>query len=229
MNLRTLPTPELTAAAAAEAFAQAARAAVQERGAFHVALSGGSTPKLMYRVLRDLPEIPWQAVHVYFSDERSVGPDSPDSNYRLAQDELLNQVSVPAAQVHRMAGEVRPLETAAGAYAALLPAQMDVVLLGMGDDGHTASLFPGTDALGAGGRVAANFVPRLDTGRLTFTYAEINAARERWILVTGAGKAEILRQVQAGEGNYPIAGVQDAVWFVDAAAGAELASRPPSA
>lgn len=229
MKTRTFPTPELTAAAAAEAFAQAARAAVRDRGAFHVALSGGSTPKLMYRVLRELPEIPWQSVHIYFSDERSVGPDSPDSNYRLAQDELLNQVPVPAAQVQRMAGEVRPLETAAEAYAALLPAQMDVVLLGMGDDGHTASLFPGTDALQAGGRVSANFVPRLDTGRLTFTYAEINAARERWILVTGAGKAGILRQVQAGEGNYPVADVQDAVWFVDAAAGAELASRPPSA
>ncbi|MDB5046038.1 MAG: 6-phosphogluconolactonase [Deinococcus sp.] len=222
MNLRTFPTPELTAAAAAEAFAQAARAAVRDRGAFHVALSGGSTPKLMYKVLREMPEMPWQSVHLYFSDERSVGPDSPDSNYRLAQDELLNHVPVPPAQVHRMAGEVRPLDTAAEAYAALLPAQLDVVLLGMGDDGHTASLFPGTDALNAGGRVAANFVPRLDTGRLTFTYAEINAARERWILVTGAGKAGVLRQVQQGEGGYPIAGVQDAVWFVDAAAGAEL-------
>ncbi|MFB9991839.1 6-phosphogluconolactonase [Deinococcus oregonensis] len=229
MNVRTFSTPDLTAAAAAEAFAQAARAAVHDRGAFHVALSGGSTPKLMYRVLGDLPEIPWQSVHIYFSDERSVGPDSPDSNFRLAQDELLSHVPVPPAQVHRMAGEVRPLDTAAGAYAALLPARLDVVLLGMGDDGHTASLFPGTDALSAGGRVAANFVPRLDTGRLTFTFAEINAARERWILVTGAGKAGILRQVQQDEGGYPIAGVQDAVWFIDAAAGAELVSAPPSA
>ncbi|ANE44519.1 6-phosphogluconolactonase [Deinococcus puniceus] len=222
MNIRTFPTPELTAAAAAEAFAQTARAAVRDRGAFHVALSGGSTPKLMYKVLRDMPEMPWQSVHIYFSDERSVGPDSPDSNYRLAQDELLNHVPVPPAQVHRMAGEVEPLETAAKAYAALLPAQLDAVLLGMGDDGHTASLFPGTAALNAGGRVAANFVPRLDTGRLTFTFAEINAARECWILVTGAGKAGVLRQVQRGEGGHPIAGVRDAVWFIDAAAGAEL-------
>ncbi|THF66771.1 6-phosphogluconolactonase [Deinococcus sp. Arct2-2] len=222
MNIRTFPTPELTAAGAAEAFAQTARAAVRDRGAFRVALSGGSTPKLMYRILRDMPEMPWHAVHIYFSDERSVGADSPDSNYRLAQDELLNHVPVPTAQVHRMAGEVEPLTTAAEAYAALLPAQLDAVLLGMGDDGHTASLFPSTDALQASGRVAANFVPRLDTGRLTFTYAEINAARERWILVTGAGKAGVLRQVQGGEGGYPIAGVQNAIWFVDAAAGAEL-------
>ncbi|UQN07756.1 6-phosphogluconolactonase [Deinococcus sp. QL22] len=224
MNIRTFPTPELTAAAAAEAFAQTARAAVRDRGAFHVALSGGSTPKLMYKVLRDMPEMPWQSVHIYFSDERSVGPDSPESNYRLAQDELLNHVPVPTAQVHRMGGEVQPLDAAAEAYAALLPTQLDAVLLGMGDDGHTASLFPGTGALGATGRVASNFVPRLNTGRLTFTYAEINAARERWILVTGAGKAGILRQVHQGEGGHPIAGVQDAVWFVDAAAGAELAN-----
>ncbi|GAA5534573.1 6-phosphogluconolactonase [Deinococcus aluminii] len=222
MNLRVFPTPEATAQAAAQAFAQAAREAVAARGAFRVALSGGSTPKLMYRALRDLPDVPWKQVHVYFSDERSVGPDSPDSNYRLAHDELLTHVPIPEAQIHRMEGERRPLEDAARDYAALLPERLDVVLLGMGDDGHTASLFPGTEALQATGRVAANWVPKLNTGRLTFTFPEINAARERWLLVTGAGKAEVLREVQAGEGDYPVARVRDPIWFLDAAAAEQL-------
>ena len=219
---RVSPTPQATAQAAAHALVQAAREAVTARGAFHVALSGGSTPKLMYAELRGLPGVPWEATHVYFSDERPVGPDSPDSNYRLAHEELLRHVPVPQEQVHRMQGEVRPLEQAAQAYAQVLPAQLDVVLLGMGDDGHTASLFPGTDALNAGGRVAANRVPKLDTERLTFTFLEINAARQRWLLVTGAGKAGVLAEVQRGEGNHPVAGVTGPVWFLDEAAAAQL-------
>lgn len=222
MNLRVFPTPEATARAAAQAFAQSAREAVTAHGAFHVALSGGSTPKLMYRELRGLPHVPWKAVHIYFSDERSVGPDSPESNYGAARDELLTHVPIPEAQIHRLEGERRPLEEAARAYAALLPERLDVVLLGMGDDGHTASLFPGTEALNATGRVAANWVPQLDTGRLTFTFPEINAARERWLVVVGAGKAEVLREVQAGEGAYPVARVQDPVWFLDGAAAEKL-------
>jgi len=222
MNLRVFPTPQDTARGAAGAFVELARDAVSLRGAFHVALSGGSTPKLMYRELRDMADVPWEQVHIYFSDERSVGADSPDSNYRLAQDELLAHVPVPAAQVHRMEGERRPLDEAARDYAALLPETLDVVLLGMGDDGHTASLFPGTEALAAQGRVAANEVPKLNTGRLTFTFSEINAARERWLLVTGAGKADVLREVQLGEGGHPVSGVLDPLWFLDEAAAARL-------
>lgn len=222
MNLRVFPTPEDTARAAAAAFVRAAREAVTARGGFHVALAGGNTPRLMYRTLRGMAGVPWPAVHISFSDERSVGPDSPESNYRLAYDELLTHVPIPASQIHRMEGERRPLEEAASAYEGVLPAQMNLVLLGMGDDGHTASLFPDTAALTAGGRVAANWVPKLNTGRLTFTYPEINAARERWLLVTGAGKAGILREVQASEGNYPVAGVRDPVWFLDEGAAGEL-------
>lgn len=222
MNLSVSPTPEAAGRAIAEAFAQATRHAVAARGAFHVALSGGSTPELMYRALRELPGVPWAAVHIYFSDERSVGPDSPQSNYGAALEGLLRHVPIPGEQIHRMEGERRPLEDAARAYAALLPQQMDLTLLGMGDDGHTASLFPGTDALSASGRVAANWVPQQDTGRLTFTFPEINAARARWLLVVGGGKAEILREVQAGEGDYPVARVQDPVWFLDEAAAATL-------
>lgn len=222
MNLRVFPTPGDTAREAAEAFAGAAREAAAVRGAFHVALSGGSTPKLMYRELRALPDVPWESVHIYFSDERSVGPDSPESNYRLAHEELLTHVPVPEVQIHRMEGERRPLEDAARGYAALLPERLDVVLLGMGDDGHTASLFPDTAALTAGGRVTANRVPKLDTERLTFTFPEINAARERWLLVTGASKADVLREVQAGEEHYPVARVQDPLWFLDEGAVGQL-------
>ncbi|CAM3643481.1 6-phosphogluconolactonase [Deinococcus frigens] len=222
MNLRVFPTAQATADAVADAFARAAREAVTTRGAFHVALSGGSTPKLMYTTLRALPDIPWKAVHIYFGDERSVGPDSPDSNYGAAQRKLLSYVPVPAGQIHRLEGERRPLEDAAAAYAALLPPQLDVNLLGMGDDGHTASLFPGTAALDAGGRMAANWVPQQDTWRLTMTFSEINAARQRWLLVAGEKKTEALADVQAGRENHPVARLQDPVWFVDAAAAGKL-------
>lgn len=218
MNLNVFPTAQAAADAVADAFARAAREAVIARGAFHVALSGGSTPKLMYATLRELPDIPWKSVHIYFGDERSVGPDSPESNYGSAQHDLLSYVPVPSAQIHRMEGERRPLEGAAAAYAALLPERLDVNLLGMGDDGHTASLFPGTAALEAEGRVSANWVPQQDTGRLTMTFGEINAARRRWLLVAGDKKANALADVRAGRRNHPVARVSDPVWFVDAAA-----------
>ena len=223
MKVLVSPTPEAAVTLAAEHLARAAASAINERGSFSVALSGGSTPKLMYAALRGL-DVDWAHVHVYFSDERSVGPDSPDSNYRSARLELLDHVDVPAGQVHRLEGERDPAQAAAD-YAALLPAQLDLVLLGMGDDGHTASLFPDTDGLQAGGRVVSNWVPKLETWRLSFTFAEINAARERWLLVTGANKAEVLREVQNGiDGlqGHPVAGVHDAVWYLDAAAAAQL-------
>ncbi len=218
MNLQVFPTAQAAADAAAAAFARAAREAVTARGAFRVALSGGSTPGLMYATLRELPDIPWKAVHIYFGDERSVGPDSPDSNYGAARRDLLSYVPVPADQIHRMEGERRPLEEAAAAYAAALPERLDVNLLGMGDDGHTASLFPGTAALSANGRVVANWVPQQDTWRMTMTFPEINAARQRWLLVAGAKKAEALGDVRAGRGSHPVARVQDPIWFVDSAA-----------
>lgn len=218
MNLHIFPTAQAAADAVAAAFARAARDAVTARGAFHVALSGGSTPRRMYSTLRELPGIPWKLVHIYFGDERSVGPDSPESNYGAAQHDLLSYVPVPPHQIHRMEGEHRPLEEAAAAYAPLLPERLDVNLLGMGDDGHTASLFPGTAALEAQGRVTANWVPQLDTGRLTMTFGEINAARQRWLLVAGETKKAALADVQAGRGDHPVARVIDPIWFVDAAA-----------
>ncbi len=214
MRTRVSPTPEAVGQDAAQAFAEAARAAVDARGAFHVALSGGSTPKLMYRALRDVGGVPWDAVHVYFSDERCVPPTSADSNFKLAYDELLNAVPIPGPQIHRLEGELDPHEAAVRGSRDL-PGQLDVVLLGMGDDGHTASLFPGSDGLSADGRVIANWVPKLSAWRLSFTFPEINAARERWLLVTGANKREVLAHLEAGEGEYPVARVADPVWFMD--------------
>lgn len=215
---RVSATPEAVGLDAAQQFAAAAQAAVSARGAFRVALSGGSTPRLMYRALRELGGVPWEAVQVYFSDERCVPPDSEESNYRLAFDELLSRVPVPEANIHRLKGELDPHQAARQASAEL-PEQMDVVLLGMGDDGHTASLFPGSDGLTAQERgVIANWVPKLGRWRLSFTFPEINAARERWLLVTGASKHEVLRQVWAGEGDYPVSRVENPLWFLDAGA-----------
>jgi 6-phosphogluconolactonase len=223
MNVLVSPTPQAAATLAAQHLARAAASAIAERGSFSVALSGGSTPKLMYEALRGL-DVDWAKVHVYFSDERSVGPDSPDSNYRSAKVELLDHLSAAPAQVERIEGERDPQQAAAD-YAALLPQQLDLVLLGMGDDGHTASLFPDTEGLTTGGRVVANWVPQLETWRISFTFAEINAARERWLLVTGASKAEVLREVQNGidgVSGHPVAGVHNATWYLDAAAAAQL-------
>lgn len=216
MRWRAFQTPQALGQAAATDFAVLAQKAVRERGAFHVALSGGSTPRYLYQALPK-EGVPWERVWVSFSDERTVPPDSPDSNFKLAQDELLSKVAVPQGQILRMHGEQNPHQ-AARAYARGLPQQLDLVLLGMGDDGHTASLFPDTVGLKAAGRVVANFVPRLDTWRLSFTFDEINAARARWLLVTGDNKAEVLKRVAAGEGDYPVARVDDPSWYLDEAA-----------
>ncbi len=224
MKVRVFATPQATAEEAARDFAEAARQAVSQQGAFHAALSGGSTPKLMYAALREL-DVPWQGVHLYFSDERTVGPADEQSNYHTAKVGLLDFVNVPAGQIHRIEGERDPAEAAAD-YAALLPPQLDLVLLGMGDDGHTASLFPGTRGLELGGRVIANEVPQQRTWRVSFTFDEINAARQRWLLVTGAAKAPVLAQVERGAGQYPVERVEAPVWYLDAAAAADLASSP---
>lgn len=214
------PTPQALGEACARDVARLARDAVTARGAFHVALSGGSTPKHLYAALREL-HVPWERVFVYFSDERTVPPGHADSNYRLARDHLLSHVPIPEEQVFRMRGELDPHE-AARAYEAVLPERLDLNLLGMGDDGHTASLFPETAALSATGRVAANFVPKLDTWRVTFTFPEINASRERWILAAGASKAGVLQDVAGQSGRHPVERVEGPVWYLDEAAAARL-------
>jgi 6-phosphogluconolactonase len=206
---------------------------------FTIALSGGSTPKLLYETLARPPlveRMPWNRLELFFGDERSVAPDHPDSNYRMASEALLSKVQVKA---HRMRAEIGDDE----AYESLLAERietrqggfpvLDVVLLGIGKDGHTASLFPGTAALGERSRwVVMNEVPQMSTRRMTLTYPVINNARHIWILATGADKQEILKSVfgaaddPAAKEKWPILGVRpthgELVWWVDEAAARNL-------
>ena len=228
MKVLVSPTPEAAARLAAEHLARAAASAIAERGNFSVALSGGSTPKLMYQALRGL-DIDWTHVHVYFSDERSVGPDSPDSNYLSAKTELLDHVGVPAGQVHRIQGERDPVQAAAD-YAALLPAQLDLVLLGMGDDGHTLSLFPGTEVVHEQTAwTKAYFLDQQHMYRLTLTAPVVNRASCVLFLVAGPKKAAPLREVLEGDyqpDTYPAQVIKpvsgELIWMVDEKAAADL-------
>ena len=241
-KLHVFSTPAALADHAAERFAQLAYAAVSERGRFSVALSGGSTPRALHAHLAAAPlreAVAWDRVHVFWGDERCVPPDHPDSNYRMARETLLDHVPIPATQVHRMPGELPPAEAAA-AYEADLRRffggadwpGFDLVLLGLGDDGHTASLFPGTPALAETQRwVVANRVEKLATWRITLTAPAINQAGQVMFLVAGAGKAERLREVLRGPHRpdalpaqlvQPVSGQAD--WFVDLAAASGLES-----
>jgi 6-phosphogluconolactonase len=240
--IRMFPSAGELAEAAAHELATAAHAAVAANRRCSVALSGGTTPRRMFRLLAhrgaaggDL-ELPWEYVDVFWGDERFVPPDHPDSNFRTAQLELLSRVPIPEANVHRVPTELGAAEAAAGAYetelvryfglsAGQVP-RFDLVFLGMGADGHTASLFPGTPALRERARlVAAVWVEKLDTYRVTFTYPTLNAAARVAFLVAGAEKAETLARVLAGDGDreeLPARGVRPdggkLYWLVDDAA-----------
>jgi 6-phosphogluconolactonase len=193
----------------AELVVEAAREAIAERGTFSLALSGGSTPRALYTLLAEPPfagQVAWAQVEVWWGDERCVSPDDPQSNYRMAREALLSKVPIPAENVHRMRGEDPDPAAAAAAYEAELHAafaleagalpRLDLVLLGMGPDGHTASLFPDTTAVRIADRlVAVPFVPHLNAYRLTLTLAVLNAARRVLFLVAGADKAATLRAV----------------------------------
>ena len=193
--------------AAARRVVRAAREAVAARGRFLLALAGGGTPRPVYERLASAPlrdQVPWDRVHVLFGDERCVPPDHPDSNFGMARRALLDHVPVPPTQIHRLRGEDDP-QAAAAAYAEVLrgladgdgPPVLDLIQLGLGDDAHTASLFPGTPALHERTRwVAAQPVPKLHAWRLTLTPPVLNAARAVDFLVSGAGKREALRAVR---------------------------------
>ncbi len=182
-----------------------AREAANEHGGFALALSGGSTPKALYELLateEKSARIPWEQSHIFWSDERCVPPSDSESNYRMAHETLLSRVPVPAAQVHRMRGEDEP-ERAAEAYAVELEnhfgagdPRFSLILLGMGDDGHTASLFPHTNALAdTAHTVAANYVEKLASHRLTMTLRTLNAAATVIFQVSGEAKAAALNNV----------------------------------
>ncbi len=238
-EIQVLADGEAVSLAAAEQVVFLAQQAIAQRGAFYIALSGGSTPKRLYQHLASEAfnrRIDWSSVYIYFGDERSVSPDHPDSNYRMACEAMLNELPIPPLQIHRIQGESESLESAAAAYAEQLTAlpqhnglpQFDLVLLGMGDDGHTASLFPGTTALDEKIHwVTALHVPQLHTDRITLTYPIINNAAQVTLLVAGANKADRLEEVlvSAAPGCYPVQGVQprgQLTWMLDQAAAAKL-------
>ncbi len=233
------------AAAAARRWQAIAAEAVAARGRFDVALAGGATPQTLYRLLAH-PEwrasIDWGATHFWFGDERCVAPDHPDSNYRMAREALFDAIDTPPAQIHRIEGERAPEEAARRyedtlrmqfAPAADDPPRLDLVLLGLGTDGHIASLFPDTPLLDESRRwVGANRVAKLDAWRISLTLPLLNAARHVVLLVSGEAKAaivgEVLGQARTALPRYPVDRLRPAgrlEWLLDAAAAARLDPR----
>ena len=213
VTYRVWKTAAEVAGAAAELFTTTVAAAADAHGTAFVAVSGGGTPKAMFALLADksapyFARVPWQKLELFWVDERCVPPTDSDSNYRMTNAAMLSQVPLQAAQIHRMQGELDPQLAAAHYEAELrnafkleepeLPV-FDLILLGMGDDGHTASLFPHTQALSEETHlVVANHVPQKDTWRITLTKAVINHGREVAFLVEGAAKTEVLADVLLG-------------------------------
>lgn len=224
------PTKSSTIDFAVKQFLDVATKAIAERGSFHVALSGGSTPKAIFE--KFTPEmLDWSKVHLYWSDERAVPPTDDDSNYKMAMDAGFASLPIPEKQIHRLCGE-GDLAQEARRYEEMLKANLpegrfDLVMLGMGDDGHTASLFPETHALTDTAEwVAANYIPQKGFWRLTLTYTSINRARSTVIYVLGKSKAEMVNTVLTGPYlplKYPIQGVgtlaRKPLWILDDAAG----------
>lgn len=240
-NVVVLENPAALAQRAADEFVRRALTALAERGTFSVALSGGTTPTAMFELLaspRFATRVPWEHVHVFWSDERCVPPDDPASNFGLAQRTLLSRVDIPATNVHRMKGELPP-EQAARDYQNELAEffehglmHLDLVLLGLGPDGHTASLFPRTAALSVTDTwCVANRVADAPVSpwRLTLTFPSINAARAAMFLVEGDQKADIVAKVLEGPRdvtNLPAQGVTPAdgelMWLLDRPAASRL-------
>jgi len=238
---RVLPSREALADEAARQFETAANAAIESGGAFRVALSGGSTPRAVHERLTRAPfrrAIDWGRVHFFFGDERCVSPDSERSNYRMARETLFEPLRIRPDRVFRIKGEAPPKEAAAE-YARVLEAGLprergwptfDFVFLGLGADGHTASLFPGSRALDEkNAPVAANWVPKLREWRLTATYPLLNAARRVVFLAAGPEKREpataILKR-RPGSRDLPAARVRPGrgtvLWLLDEEAGGSL-------
>lgn len=233
-----LPTPEAVTEAAADRIIAAARNAIRRRGRFRMALSGGSTPLPIYRLLTHEPRISavdWSRVEWFWGDERCVPPDNSMSNYRAAREILLDRLpGVRSRAIHRLQAEAPDRDRRAVAYQAQIarafdtepdaarPPAFDLIWLGMGRDGHTASLFPGSTALGERRRwVVATWAPAPAAWRLTMTLPIINAARSVLFVVIGADKAGPFQAVRSDSGDLPAARVRarSTLWLVDAAAG----------
>ncbi len=240
-EVRIVADREALSRAAADEWMARARASVRGKGLFTVVLSGGSTPKELYGLLASDPSyrtgLPWDRIHIFWGDERHVLPDHPDSNYRMAREALLSKVPIPPENIHAMRGEVRDARQAALEYEEGLRdffrlrvgefPRFDFVLLGMGPDGHTASLFPGTEALRERSRLSvANWVGKLQTYRITLTVPVFNHAAFLLFLVSGEEKAETLKTVleeRKREDPFPAQLIRPVhgrlLWLVDRAAG----------
>jgi 6-phosphogluconolactonase len=231
--------------AAAEEFLRAARTAIGAQGRFAVALSGGSTPKSLYSLLAaNYADFAWNRVFLFFGDERHVPPTDPESNYGMVQESLLSKIAIPAENVFRVPAEnpdaaaaASEYETQIGRFFEVKPGQLkpgefprfDLILLGMGPDGHTASLFPDSPALDEQTRlVVANWVAKFNTHRITFTFPVLNHAAEVLFMASGADKADMVRQVLEGKNAPPLPAqrVQPSdgklIWMLDEAAAAKL-------
>jgi 6-phosphogluconolactonase len=246
-TIRQFTDAEQVSHAAAEEFIRLAREAIAVRGRFTVALAGGSTPRRLYQLLADTPyleRVNWPRVEFFWGDERTVPPDHKDSNFHMANEALLHKLPIAAANLHRMQAERPDPDAAArdyqheiarvfGVTAEGEPPAFDLILLGMGPDGHTASLFPSTAALQETGRwVVSNWVAKFNTHRVTLTYRVLNRAAHVLFLVAGADKAHVLAEVLEGPSDperlpsqrvRPGAG--QLTWFVDLDAAGRL-TRP---
>ncbi|MGD2216983.1 MAG: 6-phosphogluconolactonase [Gemmatimonadales bacterium] len=248
LSIRVFQSADLVAEAAAEVFVRAARQAVDSARLFNVALSGGSTPVRLFKLLAAEPyrdRIPWHDVHLFWGDERTVPPDHPDSNFGAAHDALLSKLELPRHNVHRIRAELADPREAAAEYEAELrrhfglaeaeTPRFDLAYLGMGTDGHTASLFPGSEALEERHRLAvAHWVEELGGHRITLTPPVLNSAACILFLVTGGEKAETLREVLEGAADPPRYPVQlirpeggELLWYIDKQAGRLLGRGDP--
>jgi 6-phosphogluconolactonase len=241
-EIRILNTPAELFQSAATEFATLASEAVRTTGRFSVALSGGSTPKSLYTLLasNSIPDIPWDKTYFFFGDERHVPPDDPESNYRMARETGLFS-KVPNNNVFRVRTENQDADAAARAYEQTLQQfftlqpgefpKFDIVLLGLGPDGHTASLFPGTAALNENIRlVVANWVEKFHTYRITLTLPVLNRAACVMFLVSGPNKSSIVREVlESEQHNLPSQKVNPAsgrlLWLMDRAAASDLSQK----
>ncbi len=231
--IKVLPTLAELAREAAERIVLRAQSAIALDGRFSLVLSGGSTPKALYELLAQpefFQQIDWSAVHIYFGDERCVPPDHPDSNYRMAREALLSKVPIPGDNIYRMRGEADP-QQAAIEYGQMLKEKFDaggpnLTLLGMGDDGHTASLFPETEALKeTHHRCVSNYVPKLNAWRITLTPVFLNRSDQVLVMACGAGKAGRIQEALEGAKDPQRLPIQlispqsgDLTWLLDAGA-----------
>jgi 6-phosphogluconolactonase len=244
MNIAIYPDIDILSHEAAQYIVRIATASVKSHGRFTIALSGGTTPRKLYGLLGSEPyrsQIDWTLVHIFWSDERCEPPDSEESNYHLAHEVLLSKISIPAVQVHRMPADMPDRNAASQEYTNEMRRvfgtdgipNFDLIQLGMGPEGHTASLFPHQAALHEQQRLVVPVsVPKPPPDRLTFTPPLLNAARNVLFLVTGSDKADALHAVLEDPYNpdeYPAQIVRppngEVTWMVDTAAAAKLQRR----